>query len=161
MTNQHEKRKQHPIYTGVLQYFPDAINAVAHCSFIGNEQHNPGTKLHWDRSKSGDEHDAMLRHAMEAGTTDTDGILHSTKTAWRALAALQKEIEENGDSDFYRNNPSRTYIVTYGLGDDLEGANFDYNVYDSKQEALDCYDMMVGNGCITADVSKCIKSTEC
>ena len=30
---------------------------------------------------------------MDAGTLDDDGISHSTKVAWRALANLQKEIE--------------------------------------------------------------------
>ncbi len=86
-------RKEVPIYSGCLMYFPDAIAAVAALSFIGNEQHNPGAPLHWDRNKSQDEHDALMRHLMEAGTNDTDGIRHSAKVAWRALAALQKEIE--------------------------------------------------------------------
>ena len=89
-------RKQTPVFSGVLQYFPDAIKAVARCSFIGNEQHNPNTPLHWDRSKSGDEKDALVRHLLDAGTIDTDGIRHSAKVAWRALANLQKEIE-NGE----------------------------------------------------------------
>lgn len=96
--NTPEERKATPIYNGCLMYFPDAIRAVAQCSFVANEQHNPGTKMHWDRSKSGDEHDALVRHLMEAGTRDSDGIRHSTKVAWRALAALQKEIERDGDS---------------------------------------------------------------
>lgn len=86
-------RKACPIYSGVLRYFPDALAAVAHCSHQGNEQHNPGTALHWDRGKSGDELDALTRHLLEAGTVDTDGIRHSAKVAWRALANLQKEIE--------------------------------------------------------------------
>lgn len=86
-------RKHIPVYSGVLRYFPDALIAVAECSMAGNEQHNPGKPLHWDRSKSGDELDALTRHLMEAGTIDTDGIRHSTKAAWRALANLQKEIE--------------------------------------------------------------------
>lgn len=94
-----QERKRTPIFSGVLMYFPDAIAAVAQCSWAGNEQHNPGTKLHWDRAKSGDEHDAMLRHAMEAGTIDSDGIRHSAKVAWRALAALQKEIEQCRSAD--------------------------------------------------------------
>jgi len=89
-----KRRKQTPIYSGVLNYFPDAIREVAQCSFVGNEQHNPNTPLHWDRSKSGDELDALARHLLEAGTIDTDGIRHSAKVAWRALANLQKEIEE-------------------------------------------------------------------
>lgn len=87
-------RKGVPIYSGVLMYFPDAIAEVAILSRIGNDQHNPGKPLHWDRSKSGDEKDALMRHLMEAGTVDTDGVRHSTKVAWRALANLQKEIED-------------------------------------------------------------------
>jgi hypothetical protein len=90
-------RKQTPVFSGVLQYFPDAIKAVARCSFIGNEQHNPNTPLHWDRSKSGDEKDALVRHLLDAGTIDTDGIRHSAKVAWRALANLQKEIENESN----------------------------------------------------------------
>lgn len=86
-------RKTYPIYKGVLKYFPDAIFELSHCSYIGNEQHNPGSELHWDRSKSGDELDALTRHLMQAGTIDTDGVLHSAKVAWRALANLQKELE--------------------------------------------------------------------
>lgn len=94
MKSKAQQRKETPIYSGVLMYFPDAIKAVAQCSFIANSQHNPGTKMHWDRSKSGDELDALTRHLMEAGTVDDDGILHSTKIAWRALANLQKELEK-------------------------------------------------------------------
>lgn len=88
-----QSRKETPVFSGVLNYFPDAIKAVAQCSFIGNEQHNPGTPLHWDRAKSGDEKDALVRHLLDAGTIDSDGIRHSAKVAWRALANLQKEIE--------------------------------------------------------------------
>jgi len=88
-----QKRKETPVFSGVLNYFPDAIKEVAQCSFIGNEQHNPNTPLHWDRSKSGDEKDALVRHLIDAGTIDTDGIRHSAKVAWRGLANLQKEIE--------------------------------------------------------------------
>lgn len=93
------ERKDIPIFRGVLMYFPDAIAAVAALSQAGNEQHNPGSELHWDRSKSGDEHDALVRHLMEAGELDTDGQRHSAKVAWRALAALQKEIEAERAGD--------------------------------------------------------------
>jgi hypothetical protein len=86
-------RKTHPVATGVIDYFPDALIEIAHVSFIGNEQHNPGTPLHWDRSKSTDEADALLRHFIQRGTVDSDGVRHSAKMAWRALALLQKELE--------------------------------------------------------------------
>ena len=88
-----ERRKQMPVFSGVLNYFPDAIRELSKVSYVGNQQHNPDKPLHWDRSKSGDELDALARHLLEAGTIDTDGIRHSAKVAWRALANLQKEIE--------------------------------------------------------------------
>jgi len=96
------ERKQRPVATGVLDYFPDALAEIAHCSFVGNEQHNPGTPLHWDRAKSRDEADAMIRHFLERGTVDSDGVRHSAKMAWRALALLQKEIEAARDLEARR-----------------------------------------------------------
>ena len=91
-----KERKNVPIARGLLDYFPDACCAVAELSRIGNDQHNPGKFLHWDRSKSGDESDALIRHFIERGTTDSDGVLHSVKVSWRALALLQKELEAKG-----------------------------------------------------------------
>lgn len=88
-----EERKQYPVATGVVDYFPDALSEIGHVSFVGNEQHNLGTPLHWDRSKSTDEADALMRHFIERGKRDSDGLRHSAKLAWRALALLQKEIE--------------------------------------------------------------------
>lgn len=90
------KRKQYPIGTGVIDYFPLALAEVAHCSYTGNRQHNgDNVPLRWDRSKSTDEADALIRHFVERGTIDSDGVRHSAKVAWRALALLQKEIENN------------------------------------------------------------------
>ena len=91
-------RKAVPLYSGLLRYFPDALAEVAELSRIGNEQHNPGKPLYWDRSKSGDELDALMRHLIDAGTYDTDKVAHSTKVAWRALANRQKEIEAEIDA---------------------------------------------------------------
>jgi len=86
-------RKAFPLCTGVVDYFPDALLAVAHCSKVGNDQHHPGKPLHWDKTKSTDEADALVRHLLDRGTLDTDGVRHSAKVAWRALALLQREIE--------------------------------------------------------------------
>lgn len=88
-----KERKGLPVATGFVDYFPDAMVAVALLSKVGNDQHNPGKPLHWDRSKSGDESDALMRHFLDRGTLDSDGIRHSAKVAWRAMALLQKEIE--------------------------------------------------------------------
>jgi len=98
MEKNKQKRKQLPVYSGVLKYFPDALAEVSKVSRAGNEQHHPDKPLHWDRSKSTDELDALTRHLLEAGKLDTDGIRHSAKVAWRALAHLQKEIEQNPEN---------------------------------------------------------------
>tara|TARA_B110000977_G_scaffold128671_1_gene164200 strand:- start:83 stop:466 length:384 start_codon:yes stop_codon:yes gene_type:complete len=102
-------RKESPVYSGVLKYFPDAMIEVSKCSYKGQQQHNPDKPLAWDRSKSGDELDALARHLLQAGTLDSDGIRHSAKVCWRALANLQKEIER--DSLKYQvNNPNQIDI---------------------------------------------------
>ena len=86
-------RKAIPLASGLFDYFTDALVAVAQLSCIGNAQHNPGKPLHWDRTKSTDHDDCLLRHFVARGTIDTDGVRHRTKVAWRALAALQEECE--------------------------------------------------------------------
>ena len=91
-----ETRKRQPLASGVLDYFPDALRAVAGCSWAGNEQHNPGQPLHHARGKSTDHADALLRHLLDRGSIDTDGVRHSAKVAWRALAMLQEELEAAG-----------------------------------------------------------------
>lgn len=94
LPNEPQARKEHPVASGVLDYFPDAIVAISNISFKGNQQHNPGQPLFWNRGKSQDEADTMMRHFLQRGTLDVDGVRHSAKMAWRALALLQKEIEE-------------------------------------------------------------------
>lgn len=89
-------RKRIPIVTGVLDYFPDAIGAVAEVSLAGNEKHNPGEPLHWSRDKSADHADCIGRHLVERGTIDpVTKVRHTAQLAWRALALLQIEIEND------------------------------------------------------------------
>lgn len=88
-----KQRKNIPLATGLLDYFPRALAAVAEVSRIGNDRHNPGQPLHWDKSKSTDHADCLMRHLMERGIIDSDGMPHSAKVAWRALALLETELE--------------------------------------------------------------------
>lgn len=88
-----KERKGLPIVTGVLDYFPLAICEVSKVSVEGNKQHNPGQPLHWDKTKSTDYADTLGRHLIERGGFDSDGQRHSAKLAWRALALLQIELE--------------------------------------------------------------------
>lgn len=90
-----KERKEAPVFSGVLKYFPLAMIEIAKCSYMGNQQHHPEKPLHWDRNKSSDELDALTRHLIQAGEVDTDGLRHSAKICWRAMANLQKEIERD------------------------------------------------------------------
>ena len=87
------ERKCIPITSGVLDYFPLAIAEVAKASYAGNQQHHPNEPLFWDKSKSTDHSDCISRHLIDRGKYDSDGIRHSAKLAWRALALLQIELE--------------------------------------------------------------------
>ena len=92
-----DSRKESPLASGVLDYFPDALLAVARLSRLGNDKHNPGEPMHHARGKSSDHADALMRHLVDRGAVDTDtGLSHTVAVAWRALALLQEEIEKAG-----------------------------------------------------------------
>ena len=92
--NEAQERKNTPVFSGVLKYFPNALKEVSKCSQAGNDQHPPDKPLHWDMDKSKDEYDALTRHLIDhtINPIDTDGILHLTKVAWRALAGLERHL---------------------------------------------------------------------
>lgn len=91
LTNQ--QRKERPVLTGVLNYFPDAIMEVAYVSFIASQQHNPGKPMHWDKTKSIGTGDEVIRHIMDKEKFDTDGTRHKAKAIWRCLELLQRELD--------------------------------------------------------------------
>ena len=81
-----KERKSIPVYTGFIKYFPNAIAAVAKVSLEGGLQHGQTAEtLFWDRDKSKDELDAMMRHVLEEDWA---------QVAWRAMANLEKKLEE-------------------------------------------------------------------
>jgi len=130
METNKDKRKQIPIYTGLIKYFPKALAEVARVSYIGNQQHHPDKPLHWDRAKSTDELDALTRHLFEAGTIDTDGVRHSAKIAWRSLANLEKELENTRDDKWYKDQYNRNRETKDQIGYDEQFGT--YNKVDKK-----------------------------
>jgi hypothetical protein len=88
-----EERKTYPMARGLLDYFPDALAEVSKISYLGNEKHNPGQPMHHSRGKSSDHADCILRHLVGRGGFDGD-MRESAALAWRALAMLQEEIEQ-------------------------------------------------------------------
>ena len=95
--SKHAERKATPVFSGVLKYFPKAIKYVSQVSKAGNDQHHPNKPLHWDKTKSTDEPDALVRHLIDHSIdpVDDDGMLHAGKVAWRALALLERYLDDN------------------------------------------------------------------
>ena len=94
-------RKQFPICSGVLDYAPDALAAVAHISWLGNEKHNQGEPLHHARGKSMDHPDCILRHLSTRHDPDPAyehdilaPVFHLAEAAWRSLMLLQEAMEK-------------------------------------------------------------------
>ena len=94
-------RKAAPMYKGLLGYFPGALFEIAAHSLECNLKHNPGdiNPPHWDRNKSQDHEDCIIRHLIDAGskTDPSDNRrYHLRAIAWRALALLQEYCEGEG-----------------------------------------------------------------
>lgn len=99
LDNKAQERKNTPVFSGVIKYFPLALKEIAKASAQGQKQHNPDKPLAWDRSKSGDELDAMMRHLLDHASGedfDDDGVRHIVKCGWRILAFIQKTMENEG-----------------------------------------------------------------
>ena len=85
LPNEAQARKSIPIYTAFIKYFPDAIIEVTKLSVKGNAQHNTPEKIWWDKTKSQDELDSLMRHLIEGDWA---------AVAWRAMANLQRECDK-------------------------------------------------------------------
>ena len=100
MNDDSAARKRVPLTTGCLDYFPDALKAVARLSLIGNDKHNPGQPLHWSRGKSNDHLDCAGRHLLTPFAIDPDSKeVHLANAAWRILAELQLYCEKQRAKD--------------------------------------------------------------
>ena len=92
------ERKKFPVFDGFLMYFPQACLLTARVSFDGNEQHNPGQKLHWARGKSMDQCSAAVRHLMEAASEPNLALKAYllAQAMWRVAAECQLVCEAAG-----------------------------------------------------------------
>lgn len=107
------ERKNVPIYDGFIVYFPAAIVEIAKHSFESNEQHNPGTPVHWDRSKSTNQLGSLARHLVDTARPNQSldaQIKEARAIAWRALAHLQVLCEK-------RDSPKVTGSTEWRLKD--------------------------------------------
>lgn len=89
--------KSCPLTEGCLDYFPNALAAIASHSKYGNDKYNAGQPMHWAFNKSTQHADSAARHLVKRGTTDPEtGKSHTIGLAWRALALLETELLAQG-----------------------------------------------------------------
>lgn len=105
-----DERKETPLTSGCLAYFPAALAGVARVSKAGNDKHNKGEPLHHARGKSMDHADCIVRHLMDVQDLIAvydrhvqlaplnEALLPSilaeaSQLCWRALA-LSQELHE-------------------------------------------------------------------
>jgi hypothetical protein len=94
MSSDQLSAKTHPIVTGLLDYAPNAIAAIAAHSKYGNDKHNgAGSPLRWSFHRSTHHADAVLTHLLQRGQTDPEtGRTHTIALAWRAIMLLETEL---------------------------------------------------------------------
>jgi hypothetical protein len=102
------ERKNYPMLSGCLKYFPAALAGVAKISKLGNDKHNPGEPMHHARGKSTDHGDCIIRHLTDtedllaahsrniSGVSPEQILAEASQLAWRALAYSQELHERFG-----------------------------------------------------------------
>lgn len=110
------KRKDYPMYTGLIKYFAAALAGVSNISKRGNDKHNPGEPMHHARGKSADHPDCVVRHVTDIADLEAaierkredeivttydpklvDAILEeANQMSWRSLAWNQELHERYG-----------------------------------------------------------------
>jgi hypothetical protein len=95
------ERKNYPVLSGCIKYFPAALAGVANISKKGNDKHNPGQELHHSRDKSTDHGDCIVRHLIDVedllaaykrgdkSVTKEMILTEVGQMSWRALAYSQ------------------------------------------------------------------------
>lgn len=141
-------RKGMPIFKLVTRYFPKALREITKVSVANNVRYNPGRDpfdINWARDKSKDQMGSLFRHMLErtvdgkkfesvpsefAEKIGYNRVYVLAEAAWRALAALELEIEEveaeQGIPQFVATSSATT--VTPGAAVSLEpfGAHADF-----------------------------------
>ena len=130
------ERKDYPLVSGCLNYFPAALAGVAKLSLEGNRKHNPDEELHHARDKSTDHADCLVRHLIDlqgllkihsstvtvsrnepaSVSLGTHILREASAVAWRALALSQELHESLAGSPLapgarYEKRPQRAYVT--------------------------------------------------
>lgn len=85
------ERKKFPMYRGLLNYFPKACALLSRVSYEGSQQHHPDEEMHWDRTKSQDHPDCVIRHFTEG--MENNDVWLVTQATWRCMAQVELMLE--------------------------------------------------------------------
>lgn len=153
----YQGRKNLPIFHLITRYFPKALVEVTRVCVAGNAQHNPELALfdiNWSRGKSTDQLNTALRHLMDhaisgpldeeppevlaaLGLEDGDSTYHLAKAAWRILAALELQIEEDLErkaTQYTRQDTERSIL---SFGDRIARGDFTQSNYAAERLPID------------------------
>ncbi len=140
-----EQRKQYPMSSGCVDYFPDALALISHVSWTGNEKHNPGQPLHHSRWNSTDHADCVMRHHSTRDNAENGHpLMHLGEEGWRVLAMIQEAMEKYYNLDLPRGardkpeNQTATEKLT--MGDPTLGVNLSGRFQTPKMTMADYHD---------------------
>lgn len=109
-----KERKMLPVFSLITRYFPKALREVTRVAVANNVRYNPDKSpadINWARGKSTDQLGSLFRHIFEAAVDKAvfeesppevqaacgpgfERVYVLAEAAWRALAALELQIEE-------------------------------------------------------------------
>ena len=105
-------RKMMPVFKMLTRYFPKAMREITRVCVANNVRYSPDREpadIQWARGKSPDQLGSCFRHMMErevdgkifdevpkevTATTGIDRVYVLSEAAWRILAALELDIEQ-------------------------------------------------------------------
>lgn len=137
-------RKNEPVHSGVVAYFPRAVRAISRVSKRGNDKHNPGQPVHWSKDKSTDHPDCAARHALTPYEIDPEtGELHLAHKAWRTLAWLETVLEalENGRASLAEFAAGRVDFAELGaevVADERRVFEFEHGPVLAAEDPAEC-----------------------
>jgi hypothetical protein len=106
----YQQRKNVPVFSFLVGYFPRAIREIVRVCVAGNMQHNKEvepTAIYWAKGKSTDQLNTAQRHMMDHAITgpfdeeppEVQALIggptyHLAKAAWRIMAELENTIQK-------------------------------------------------------------------
>lgn len=113
-----QERMELPLWTVLMNFFPDVFLEIVKVCVQGNKQHAIGEDLKWVRHASADHLNKAFRHMFDYGRgakKDADGRYHLAKAIWRLSAQLQLDIEADQKVHPAQQANLQQHAAVYGM----------------------------------------------